>query len=126
MLKAISFDIRRKYDLYTFTLHAGSGEGWSDPKFWEEVFPGMTEPDWHAGSLETSLIAYLRPELIGKPEPFFKKRQAPDFPFGWKTNDLSDIGVIGDPAYYSAEAGEKAMKREVAYLHKLFDEIIAY
>ncbi len=126
LLKAISFDIRQKYDLMAFTVHAGAGEGWNDPAFWAEVFEGMRAPDCHAGSMETSLIAYLYPELVGEIEPYSVKKAMPDYPFGWKTNELSFNGVIGDPEFYSAEAGKKAMEREVKYLHKLFDEIIAF
>lgn len=124
LIKAFLFDIRYKYKLFPYCIHAGGEDGWNNPDFLNKVFPGMTYPDCHAGSVETSLIAFLRPDLVKDLEPFSYKKVIPSYPYGWATEDLSENGVIGDPNYYSAEAGEKAMHVEIKRIRKILDEII--
>ena len=125
LLKSISFDLRAIYDISFYCINVLGEEIW-DSKFVNTLFPNISYPEIHAGSLETSVIAYFRPDLIrSAPLPFHPKRDFLSFPFGWRTEDLSDDGTIGDPMSYSKDAGEKAVKYAVQKLHTLFDLITA-
>jgi creatinine amidohydrolase len=124
LLKAILYDIRDKYDLFPYCIHTGGPDGWDGVDFTSKVFPELTIPECHAGSVETSIIAFLHPELVKKPEDYSQKMDIPEFPFGWKTSDLSNNGVIGDPKYYSAEAGKAALNFGAKRIHNILDQIV--
>lgn len=123
ILKSILFDIRANYDVSLYCINILGEEVW-DSTFVNTLFPAVSYPEIHAGSLETSVIAYFRPDLIRKtPTPFTPKKEFLSFPFGWRTEDLSEDGTIGDPMFYSSEAGMKAVQYAVEKLHQIFDVI---
>ncbi len=125
LLKSISFDIRADYDVFLYCINILGEEIW-DSAFVNGLFPEVSYPEIHAGSLETSVIAYFRPDLIRTvPGPFTPKKEFLSVPFGWRTEDLSEDGTIGDPTFYSVEAGRKAVQYAVKKLHQIFDFITA-
>jgi creatinine amidohydrolase/Fe(II)-dependent formamide hydrolase-like protein len=66
----------------------------------------LFRPYDHAGEIETSLIMYLRPELVKREE--IRKH---DFKWperdGWRMVDYSKSGVLGDPTAASVGKGEE-------------------
>ena len=77
----------------------------------QELVPNILYPDVHAASIETSLLLYLHPELVGDiPWNFLPDATFPEISMGWATKDLSNNGVIGDLRDSSIECGEKLYK----------------
>jgi len=106
LLGALAFDFRHQYQVSIYSLNI-----WSDDFFpakeIEEIIPGLTYPEVHAASIETSMLLYLHPELVGPiPQDFNPKAEFPTISTGWSTTDLSHDGVIGDPRQSSAERGK--------------------
>ncbi|MBS3786954.1 creatininase family protein [Candidatus Bipolaricaulota bacterium] len=76
----------------------------------------------HGGELETSLIMYLREELVGKPiekgseswgHSLYGTRWAYD------TKEFTENGVVGDPTEASREKGENLFNKSTEKLIKL-------
>ena len=124
LINAILYDVREKYDLFAYSLYPGGQNGWDGQGFTSKYFPDLTIPECHAGSVETSIIEFLHPELVEKPQEYSQKMSLPELSFGWKTSDLSNNGVIGDPTFYSAEAGKAALDFGAKRLHLILDQII--
>lgn len=77
----------------------------------QELVPNIMYPDVHAASIETSLLLYLHPELVGNiPWNFLPSVAFPEISTGWATKELSNTGVIGDLRDSKAEIGEKLYK----------------
>ena len=77
-----------------------------------------TEWDSHAGEVETSLVAALRPELVKGTA----RAERPSFPKHILVRDKRSHwpgGVWGDPEPASKEKGEAILEREAAYLAEL-------
>ena len=112
-------ELRRRYGLMTFATHvavpAGDGVAGADES-------GMPI---HAGYGETSLLMYLRPDLVDMTKaaacvpahlhdtPRIGFHSTP-VSFGWLSNDFDDSGVIGDPAGSTADAGAAIFEANVA------------
>ena len=71
----------------------------------------------HADELETSMMLSIRPDLVRlskaraeKPTlPLMVSLEAEDLEivsYGWKTNEISKSGIIGDPTYANPETGK--------------------
>ncbi|MHB8194312.1 MAG: creatininase family protein [Bellilinea sp.] len=106
LLDAVAYDLRYEYKVLVHCLNIWSDEIIS-PEAIETIIPGLDYPEVHAASIETSLLMYLNPELVGPiPQEFNPKTQFPSIPTGWATTDLSYDGVIGDPRKSSSQRGK--------------------
>lgn len=87
----------------------------------------------HAGQLETSLILSIDSSLVRKdklkasyPDVLMDKKYI-DFservPFGWVTEDVSTLGVIGDPTASTKEEGEILLRDITDELLEILQEI---
>ena len=80
------------------------------------------ERDSHAGTIETSRVTAIRPDLIkGKGKPYY-----PTFPRFEITPDPEKYfpsGVMGDPTVASAEKGEKINDYVIEQISKLVKEL---
>ncbi len=81
----------------------------------------------HAGELETSLILYLREELIT--EPINKGaeswgRSCHGSRMDYDTSKFTEDGVVGDPRQSSAKKGEELFKKSIKKLSKLIEELV--
>jgi creatinine amidohydrolase len=139
-LASLARDIRYEYGLMVFTIDVARLSAFYPPP---SLTPGVFE---HAGSLETSIVLALRPELLqgrkwaGLGSTLQKGKVAATFPkpyeylmieggpvtLAWLTKDLSDDGVFGDPGPASAEVGAAELAREVALICGMLREIAAF
>lgn len=107
LLGALAFDFRYTYQVSAYCLNIWSHDFFTDKEM-EEIVPGLTYPEVHAASTETSMLLYLCPELVGSiPREWNPKAEFPTISTGWATSDLSHDGIIGDPRQSSAERGKK-------------------
>jgi creatinine amidohydrolase len=107
LLASLAFDLRYTYKMDIYSLNFWNNDLISADAM-QQVFPHLSYPEIHAASMETSLMLYLRPELVGEiPQDFKPKMPFPDIAFGWATQDFSENGVIGDPRQSSTDHGEK-------------------
>jgi creatinine amidohydrolase len=90
-------------------------------------FNAISTPEMgHAGELETSLIMYLREELVKEPI-----RKGSDSwghslhgaSWAYDTSDFSKNGVVGDPTKASREKGEKLFSQAKKKLVRLIEEL---
>lgn len=97
----------------------------------ESVFPGGCS---HACELETSLVMFLRPDLVDKR---YIKKEIPEFNSKFMWRDIhkpspvafmdmwsrqTESGIIGDPTLASGEKGEKLFEFAVAKVAELCRE----
>lgn len=120
LLGALSFDFRQAYQVSTYCLNIWSQDFITGQEL-DQLFPGLTYPEVHAASTETSLLQYLCPELVGPvPQEWNPKAEFPTISTGWATSDLSFDGIIGDPRQSSPERGkqlyELLVERTIRYL----------
>jgi len=125
LLQAESFDLREKYKVKVYTLELWAGKGYEE--LLTSVFPKLRDLEIHAASLETSLMLFLHPELVGEiPSGNPATRLLNFAPFGWSSNDFGENGVIGDPSHASSKAGEIiyrfAVDRICTLLHSINDQ----
>lgn len=95
--------------------------------------------DIHGGFIETSVMLALQPDKVdmSKAEHFSNKQA--DFAvkyshlraygphaFGWKMSDINPIGVAGNAAAASAEAGQKLIDHAVKGLYELIEDVEAF
>lgn len=125
LLDGVSFDLRYKYDAKILNLYLFEGSGIT--ALLQQLFPDLKDIEIHAASLETSVMLYLRPELVGKiPQGNFAEKLIGLGSWGWATTDFGANGVIGDPSYASAKIGEVlvnyAVDRACEFFHKFEDQ----
>jgi len=72
----------------------------------------LFKPYDHAGEIETSLMLYLKPEMVRRKEIRKHDFRWPDKE-GWKTIDYSKSGVLGDPTKATKDKGERYFKELV-------------
>lgn len=95
--------------------------------------------DIHAGFIETSLMLYLKPELVNMEKAGnFINRQAEfikdfqylraygPFAFGWKMRDLNAKGVAGDASKANARDGELIFNHALNGLTLLIDDMLRF
>jgi creatinine amidohydrolase len=117
LLQVASRDVRLAHGLATFVMHPSvppdqggtSGRAGSDT---DELGMGI-----HAGLDETSVMLYLRPDLVrldlgerSVPEhlaSFERVRFGGPVSFGWLSNDFGTDGSLGDPTGATAEYGKR-------------------
>lgn len=93
----------------------------------------------HGGFVETSVMLALRPDLVDmdKAATFASAQQ--DFAarfkhlraygphaFGWTMQDLSPVGVVGDAAGASAEAGERLLDHAARGFAELLEDVARF
>lgn len=81
----------------------------------------------HAGKLETSLIMYLREDLINKPiqkgvKSWGKKLHGTRI--AYDTREFTENGVVGDPTKATKEEGEELLKKSVEKLAGLVRDFL--
>lgn len=132
LLQVASRELRRRFGLQTFVMHAGlpvDQGGTSAPD--EELGFGV-----HGGRGETSLMLHLRPDLVHME---LAERWVPDHltqydyvgfgkfvSFGWLSDDFGTGGVIGDPRGATAEEGKAGFEGAVAHCAQALKEIARF
>jgi creatinine amidohydrolase len=133
LLQVAIREIRRRFGLQTFAMPAlvmGADRPASE---------GLDERGLsiHAGTSETSIILYLRPDLV---DLSLARREVPehiaDFThigfnskpvsFGWLSNDFGPSGVIGDPTQATTAYGKSLFDFSVAQAVACLKEIAAF
>jgi creatinine amidohydrolase len=87
------------------------------------LFPGGF-PGWpleHAGVLETSLMLFLRPELVGEHDRAGDRLDARPYDVLPEAAPAHETGVLWDASGSSAKGGELAFGEIVAKLHVVLD-----
>ena len=133
LLAVANRELRLEHGLMTFLLHPhmpvdSGGPASSDLAVDTELGMGI-----HAGRDETSLILHLAPSLVDMsaavacvPESLAANahvRFGGDVGFGWLSNDLHPLGVIGDPTTATAERGKVLFEAMVANLGDALAEV---
>lgn len=67
------------------------------------------QPYDHAGEIETSIIMYVRPQLVKKEEIKGHVFRWPD-KSGWRMKDLCETGVLGDPTKADQKKGRRYLQ----------------
>lgn len=107
LLGALAFDFRHQYQVSIYSLNIWSDDFFSTKEI-DDIIPGLTYPEVHAASIETSMLLHLHPEWVGPiPQEWNPKAEFPTISTGWATSDLSHDGIIGDPRQSSAARGKK-------------------
>ncbi|MDL9948655.1 creatininase family protein [Gordonia sp. ABSL11-1] len=122
LIEVAARELRRRFDLQTF-FASGPAQ------------PGPTERGLgiHAGWAETSMMLYLRPDLVhmDRAESSVAVAVADSVhvgftktvKFGWLSTDFAESGVIGDPTGARPDIGEKLFDERVDTLVAALDEI---
>jgi len=116
LLQVACRELRRQFGLSTFLMHPGrpvDHGGRSTAA--EELGMGV-----HGGRGETSVLLYLRPELVhmdravrSVPEHLAEYRHVGfgrPVSFGWLSDDFGTGGVVGDPTGATAEEGKQLLE----------------
>lgn len=80
----------------------------------------------HAGELETSLLLYLRPELVKEPREPGTETWGHRFHgtrVDYLTSSFAENGVVGDPTKASKEWGRSLFKKSTAKLENLIQDL---
>lgn len=131
LLQVASRDLRLAHGLATFVMHPSlpPDHGGTAPA--AELGMGI-----HAGLEETSVMLYLRPDLVrldlGKrsvPEhlaSFERVGFGKEVSFGWLSDDFGTDGTLGDPTGATAELGKRQYEAMVAAAALSLAEIAAF
>jgi creatinine amidohydrolase len=124
-------ELRLKYGLKTFLAHPGvpADQGGLSPA--NELGMGV-----HAGTDETSIMLYLRPDLVDMalavrriPEKMAQNQHVKfggSVSFGWMSNDFNDEGFVGDPTVATAELGKTLFEGAVDNFCVALQEIATF
>ncbi len=133
LLAVANRELRLAHGLATFLLHPhvpvdSGGAAATDLSTDTELGMGI-----HAGRDETSLILHLRPDLVDMSKAVAcvpsdlaanaHVRFGGDVGFGWLSNDLHPLGVIGDPTAATAERGKMLFEAMVSTLGDALAEV---
>lgn len=131
LLNVACRELRLKYGLQTFLVHPFVPADHGGASAASELGMGI-----HAGMDETSMLLYLRPELVdmslaarNMPDRLVKNRHVRfggSVSFGWLSNDFGPAGVIGDPTDANADHGKALFEASVHTLSEAFAEIAAF
>jgi creatinine amidohydrolase len=93
----------------------------------------------HGGEVETSMMLYLRPDLVhmDKAENFVSKAEwmkentkflqpLPPHSLAWIAHDLNPAGVVGDASKATAEKGELICKHSARGFIELLEDVARY
>jgi creatinine amidohydrolase len=110
LLQVACRELRRRFGLRTFVLHAAVPPDQGGPSAAGEMGLGV-----HGGLQETAMILHLRPNLVDMsaavrsvPEHLTQYRHVgfgKQVSFGWLSNDFGPGGVVGDPTGATPELG---------------------
>jgi len=100
------------------------------------VAPASVTGDVHGGWVETSVMLYLAPQLVGKQRAAAREATPPAsmlFPegpinWGWKLDDLANTaegGWIGRPDLATVDLGKRMVEHAVHSLNALIDSLAA-
>lgn len=136
MLNLISRDMRVKYGIEVYVFD------WWFTNFWQDIMKKVKTSKspygvFHACELETSLMLYIDKDLVDMDAAV---DETPDAQFagdrfislygpvtmGWKTNDVSAHGVIGDPKEATYEKGKIFMDYAVEKLTAIVEEVLHF
>ncbi len=107
VIKKTARYLKDNYDLNVFYF-ASSGlskiREFCDSKQWHKNY-------FHAEEIETSLMLYIKPDLVdmAKAKACYPDKKIFEF-YPQKWDELTDIGVIGDPTVATREKGEKMLE----------------
>jgi len=131
LLNVANRELRLKYGLMTFLTHPGTPADHGGDSPAQELGMGI-----HGGLDETSLMAYLRPDLVDLtktsrhvPEQLAGHRYVRfggQVSFGWLSSDFGPSGVIGDPTGASADRGKELFEASVRMLGEALAEVAAF
>ncbi|MCL4459624.1 MAG: creatininase family protein [Chloroflexi bacterium] len=118
ILKAVSYDLRRRYGLHIFVIDVWRLLASSPiPPITQE---SRCDIDIHAGEIETSIMMKINPELVrydsmqdSTPTKFADKKKVTlvgPICYGWSSADVSETGILGEPTKATSEKGEKLLK----------------
>lgn len=126
IIDGISYDIHRKtgLDVYSFPLG----------KIFAEVHPRGGLPDsMHAGLAETSMLEYLHPEFselysripneATDKESIERLKVLGSVSWGWKTEEISAAGFIGNPSDSNESIGQEIMNKTIQLIIKKINAI---
>ncbi|MBA5777386.1 creatininase family protein [Stappia sp. F7233] len=134
IIDIVARELRVKYDMLAVAT-AWSRFGQPDGVFPRQEFSyGI-----HGGDIETSIMLHLRPDLV-------RMEKAADFPsaqqdflrefkhlrghgpaqFGWKSQDLNPLGVVGNAAAATAEKGKASLDHAAQGFVDLLKDIHAF
>lgn len=134
MVDIVARELRIRHDMLAV------GTGWS--RFgYPEGLPTAEEALYgiHGGEIETSLMLYLRPDLVrmDKARDFrssqldyikeFKHLRAHGaVQFGWKAQDLNPAGAVGNATIASAEKGKEIIDHQARAFVELCGDVHAF
>jgi len=122
LLQDLAYELRQRYRVGAYTLEVWSPDFFN--RVFAKVFPTLEEKDGHAGVVETSVMLYLYPELVGPlPKGYYPAEFDKPVPYGWLSSDYNTKGVFGDPSRADREAGKAIFDLAVAETCKLLQEI---
>ena len=84
------------------------------PEIYKSVRSDVTAPGFHGNNAETSMLLFLRPDLVKMKEA--KAEPGRERFFSYAIGQISPTGVIGDPLLASKENGERLYSAAVEAL----------
>jgi creatinine amidohydrolase len=134
ILDIVARELRRTHNLFVVCV------GWSAFGYPEGLFtPEERRYGIHGGDAETSLMLFLRPDLVNmdRADNFvpWPQEMASQFRwleaegrigFGWNTQDLHASGAAGNASIATAAKGEQVAEKYVAGFLELLEEISRY
>jgi len=135
IMDIVARDLRVRLKMFVVTVNywgVGTPEGLFPPA---ELEHGI-----HGGSSETSLMLYLRPDLVRDQERRnfvpaslaiaeryrYLRPEGGGIGFGWQTQDLNPLGACGNALDADAERGRRIVEHVVPRLIELLREVDAY
>lgn len=131
-LTSLCRDLRDQLNVQVFVID------WWFTNFWEDILKEIQESPrdgvFHACELETSIIMYTFPHLVKReqivasfpPEPLRSNKYVTIFgpvTMGWRTEDISANGVIGDPTKATSEKGRLLVEFAARKIIEIIQEI---
>jgi creatinine amidohydrolase len=135
IMDIVARDLRVRFKMFVVALNywaVGMPEG---------LFPASeAEHGIHGGSSETSMMLYLRPDLVRSEERRdfvpasvaiakryrYLRPEGRGVGFGWQTQDLHAAGACGNALDADAERGQKIVAHVASHIVELLHEIDAY
>lgn len=119
----------------SFNVQAVLTQAWKNAEKRTQVLKTESVYGIHGGLIETAVMMHLFPEVVrGEKIAHFKPRhlfgEMPLQPhgeqvsFGWRSEDLSESGALGDAASASAELGKDVFSESVSALRSLIVQVL--
>jgi creatinine amidohydrolase len=131
LLNVACRDIRLAHGLQTFLMHPMLPPDQGGESAVTELGMGI-----HGGHDETSLMMHLAPDLVAStlPAAVIPERLAGNrhvrfggpVSFGWRSDDFTEAGHIGDPTGASAQAGASLFETIVGHLSTALVEVARF